>query len=145
MFIYHINDDHVKNVTWKYYLGYDLEKYKTGTFYAKVYNIYGTDHIAYNGDIRSINNMDTLKEIKNPPRRKNVLLLNNGIPLRVNLEILDNYKKYVGHFNNSGITNLGKILSLLGLKCSHVTIIQTIPFMKTTEIVDNMDINHLYY
>lgn len=143
--IYHVNNNNIKNITWKYYFGYGLEKHKIGIFYIRIYDIGGMNHIAYYGDITNLQRLELSKFDETPPKRKNIILLNNGIPINIDLDILDNYKKNMKYFNDSSITNLGKILSLMGLNCSHVIIIQTIPFNKIIESVHNIDINYLYY
>lgn len=144
MFIYYISNNNVKNITLNYYLGYGLKKYNFGKFFVKFINIYGTRYVSYIGDIEKIKNIN-LNENDSNPKRKNVILLNNNVPVKINLEILDNYKKHMTQFNNSSIVNIGEILSLIGIQCSHVTIIQTKPFLKTTESVNNVDINSIYY
>lgn len=144
IFIYHVNENRIKNITWNYYSGYGMNNFKSGTFYAKIYNADGTHHIAYNGEVSKINNLVPISNPESSPRRKNVILLNDDKPINVDLAILDNYKINMLHFDNS-LTNLGMILKLIGLNCTHVTIIQTIPFNKKTIEIDQVDIHHLYH
>jgi len=145
VFIYHLNENKVKNITWNYYLGYGLDKYKYGTYYAKIFKTSGTNHVAFDGHLDHIENIKIVvtSEIK-PPKRKHVILLDNGLPISVDLAVLDNYKINMKHYENYSVKNLGKILKLLGLDCSHVTIIQHVPFSKKTIDVHETDIDIIY-
>lgn len=144
MLIYHIDGDKMKNITWNYYLKYGMEKFKNGMFYAKIYDIRGLNHIAFNGDISHVHRIKA-DSLENPPKRKNVILLDNDIPIDIDLDVLDKYRTNMLHFEDQGIANLGKILTLIGLKCTHVIIIQMFPFNKKTMKIDEVDIDHLYY
>jgi hypothetical protein len=142
--IYHVNDGKMKNITFNYYLKYNLDKFRTGTFYAKKYDTKGMNHIAFNGNVDHINKIgpglnDEL------PKRKKIILLNNGKPVGVDLQILDNYKINMKHFGESSISNLELITKMLGLKCTHVTIIEMFPFNKITMEIRNIDIEYLYH
>lgn len=142
--IYYIKENGNQNITWNYYLNYNLDKYIKGTYYIKIYDIRGINHIAYNGNLNNINKMNTAQIIENLPRRKNILLLNNGIPNSADLQLLDNYRTNMIYFQESCITNLGTILSLMGLKCDQVAIIQSYPFNKIVMKTDEIDIDYLY-
>lgn len=143
IFIYHINEDEIRNITWNYYLKYGLDRFRKGTFYTKIYSQYGIHHVAFDGELAHIGKIK-IGPIENRPKRKNVILLDNGNPINIDLGILDNYKINMKHFDKS-VKNLGLILKLIGLKCSHVTIIQLIPYNKTTMEIHNVDIDHLYH
>ncbi|XWV25255.1 hypothetical protein QJ856_gp0517 [Tupanvirus deep ocean] len=144
IFIYHVNNKKVKNITLNYYLGYKLHKFQTGKYYAKIYNCDGTNHVAFDGHINQIHKMKIHKSIDNPPKRKKILLLNNEKPLNIDLEILDNYKINMKHSGDSSITNLAEILEIFGLQCTHVTIIEFSPFRKITKEITEVDVNELY-
>ena len=141
LLIYYIEQNQMINITTNYYFGWNLDKYRSGTYYVKIYNIHGTSHIAYQGDLAHIQN--TRVDPEEVPKRKHVVLLNNEQPLEINLEILDKYKANMKHFTNS-VTNLGKITRLMGLQCSHISIIRLIPFNKETMHVDEVNIDYLY-
>lgn len=143
IFIYYINENNKKNITLNYYLNYGLDKYQNGIYYANIYNINGSNHITHNGNISGINILKITDQMINPPKRKNILLLNNDVPVNVDLGILDNYKMNINE--NHSLTNLGKILQLIGIKCTHILIIQHIPFNKKIVHVDEVDINHIYH
>ncbi len=70
--------------------------------------------------------------------------MNNGTPVSVDLQILDNYKINMIHFEDDSVTNLAEITKILGLQCTHITIIEMYPFKKITMEIDNVDINYLY-
>ena len=144
VFLYHINDKKMTNITFNYYFRYNLDKFKNGTFYAKIYNSYGTDHIAFNGEIDHVHSIKIQPAIIQPKRKK-VILLNGENPISVDLQILDNYKHNMLHFEKSSVTNLADITKMLGLECTHITIIEIRPFKKITMEIDNVDINHLYH
>jgi hypothetical protein len=146
VFVYHYSDDKIRNITWNYYLGYGLDKFKNGTFYAKVFKKSGTKHIAFDGHIDQISKIEIVDESEiNIPKRKHIILSHNGEPLDVDLTILDNYRMNMEHFEGISVKNLGKILKLLGLKCSHVTILQHRPFYKKTIDVREVDIDVIYH
>ena len=143
--IYYINDDDIKNITMNYYFGWNLKKFKSGTYYLKIFDANGTNHIAFIGNIELIHKIKITESFENPPKRKRVILLNENNPININLEVLDNYKTNTKHLQSSSISNLKEITKILGLKCSHVTIIETRPFNKITMDVESVDINYLYY
>ncbi|XWV26514.1 hypothetical protein QJ857_gp0553 [Tupanvirus soda lake] len=147
VFIYHVNNKKVRNITLNYYLGYKLHKFQTGKYYAKIYNSDGTNHIAFDGHINQIHKIKTHKHksIDNPPKRKKILLLNNDQPLNINLEILDNYKINMEHFGDSSITNLAEILDIFGLQCTDVTIMEFSPFRRIKKKITEVDVNELYH
>ena len=143
IFIYHIKEKKMRNITFNYYFKYGLDKFKNGTFYAKIYNAEGTSHIAFNGEIDHIHKINIQPDITRPKRKK-IILLNNENPLNVDLQILDSYKINMKHLGDSCITNLAEITKMLNLECTHVTIIEMFPFKKITMEIDNVDINYMY-
>lgn len=142
VFIYYLNDNKVKNITLNYYLKYNLDEFDKGTYYTKIYNKHGTHHIAFDGKITHINKIK-LEPNEYHPKRKQLFLSDNGNPINIDLDILDNYKINMKQFNNC-VKNLGLILIMMGIKCSHVTIIQMIPFNRITLPVNEVEIEHLY-
>lgn len=140
--LYYLDKDKIKNITLNYYLNYHVDSFRKGTYYAKIYSSYGIQHLAFHGEISDAN------KIKIEPgdlcfKRKQVILINHGSPLNVDLNILDNYKINMKQFKNP-VKNLGLILKMMGLPCSHVTIIQMVPFGKKTMEVQEVDIDYLY-
>lgn len=149
VFVYYINDGKIKNITLNYYLKYNINDYKKGTYYVKIYSLDNMNHIAFKGDIDhinkiTINKITTLADVK-IPKRKKIILLNNEKPININLQILDNYKINMEYFKDASISNLAQIINILGLKCTHITIIELYPFQKTTIEIENVDIKFLYY
>jgi hypothetical protein len=114
-------------------------------YYLKLLNCSGANHLAFNGEIVDVSKIKITQSLENPPKRKNVMLSNNGVLLDINLEILDNYLTNLKYSPDTNITNLKTILKILGFECSHITIIETRPFNKITIDVTNIDINYLYY
>lgn len=158
-FVYYIEGNTKKNITPNYYTGYQINKYKKGKFYTKIYDISGTKHAAFTGNLGQINklvehgnsdssstsyyrdNIDVEKNVA--PKRKQIFLTKNSEPINVDLVILDNYKLVVSKINNP-VTNLGEILKLMGIDCTHVVILEMFPFKKTIMAVADVDINELY-
>lgn len=143
--VYLIDNNKPKNISINYYSGLKMDGKQSGNFYLKIYNSYGTNHIAFDGDIESVSKVRIIESLENPPKRKNVILSNNDNPLDINLEILDNYISNIKYFPNQSIVNLGSVLKILGFECTHVTIIETKPFNKTKVNVNDIDINYIYY
>ena len=145
MFIFYVSDDHnnLKNITWNYYLGFNLDEYTSGTYYLKIYNSTGTNHIAFNGNLADIHKKNMYQYPEKLPKRKNIILLDGDISVNIDLKILDNYKISTLPYDNS-ITNLGQILKLLDINCTHITIIQMRPFLKVVMDVEDVNINDLY-
>lgn len=143
-FIYFVHNNEVKNITMNYYFKYNLDKFAEGIYYTKIYNSDGTNHVIFKGVVNDINAIKIEENDKNPPKRKNIILVNDDEPLNVNLEILDNYKTNMKYVKNS-VTNLNEILKFIGINCTHVIIIDFIPFKKTTISINDIDINSLYH
>ena len=141
--IHQIDNNVINNVTLKYYLGYKLNKSDSSLYHAKIYNIDGTSQIAFKGDINQVRKIKKAT-LLNIPKRKNVILLNENIPIDIDLDIFDNYKINVEQLKESSITNLSEITQILGIKCTHVSIIEKFPFKKVTTMIKDMDINDLY-
>ena len=160
-----------------------MNKYKQGTFYAKIYNSTGTNHIAYNGsidellvpidkldtstvnqlDTSTVNQLDTptvnlldtptvnlLTHTNNPlthtnilPKRKHIILSNNDETINIDVAFLDKYKLLSKHFTNP-ITNLGHIMRIIGINCTHVNIIKHMPFSKKVIEINDLDLDNIY-
>jgi hypothetical protein len=142
--LYFIDQDNIKNITINYYLGFSLDKFKNGSFYAKIYNENDFNHIVYKGDILQLEKIKTINTPYKSFKRKKFLLTHNDSPMHIDLNILDNYKKNMDYFDSSE-TNLGKILFIMGYKCNKIIIIQTNPIVKTIKNVDEVEIDNLYY
>jgi len=144
MFVYYVNDIQRTNITFNYFFNYNLKNFKNGTYYLKIHNGHGTNHFAFNGELSDIKKICIKQPTEILIKRKNIILLENNLPLNVDLELLDNYKINMEHFGSASVTNLSKILAILDLKCSHVAIIKTYPFSKTILEIKNININDLY-
>lgn len=145
MFIYYLDDNHIKNITMHYYFNYGLDKYKTGTYYTKILNKYGSNHITYTGELSELSKIEPVyTEETPPPRRKQVLLIKEDKPVEVDLAIIDNYKINTENIDNS-ITNMRKILDLIGIDCTHINIIQLFPFSSKTIEPEKVEIHDLYH
>lgn len=145
MIIYYVEKNTLINITWNYYLGWMIDKYQSGTYYVKIFDTNGINYIAFHGHLSGINYITHLDPCQNPPRRKNIILLNNEKSLNINLEILDNYKMNIDKFSkDNAITNLKKIMTFLGFPCTHVKIIKINPYSQKIIKIDDIDIEHLY-
>lgn len=151
MLIYHndgTDDSTTTNITLYYYLNCLPKNYETGTYYVKFYNSYGTNHIAFNGNISDIKKLDGISNVSRTDednKRKFIVLLGNDKnPLFVNLEMFDNYRVNMQYFPDSCVTNLGKIFGLMGLKCDRVMVIVHKPFNKYIVNPNEINIDHLY-
>lgn len=133
-----------KNITFNYYTGYNLDKYKNGTFYVKIFNKYGITNVAFNGNITEIKEIKIVDPHINRPKRKNIILQENNKPININLEILDNYRQNMITCAVP-VTNLGKILKILDIDCTNITVVQSMPFLRQTISVDVVDIDFIYY
>lgn len=142
MFVYYIDGNTKRNITPNYYTGYKINKYKKGKFYTKIYDISGTKHAAFTGNLCQINKLIGMEKDVTP-KRKQIFLTKNSEPLNVDLVILDNYKLAISKINNP-VTNLGEIIKLMGIDCTHVVIVEMFPFKKTIMAVTDVDINELY-
>lgn len=140
--VYYIDGNTKKNITPNYYTGYQINKYNNGKFYTKIYDISGTKHAAFTGNLGQIRKLNQV-ETKEAPQRKQIFLTKNSEPVNVDLVILDNYKLAISKINNP-VTNLGEILKLMGIDCTHVVIIEMSPFKKTIMAIADVDINELY-
>ena len=145
--IYHIgNDNIISNITLNYYFGYGLNKYKNGPYYLKLYNKYDTVYLACNGTITDITrNISVVSSHKqnNKPKRKKIILMNNDMTINVDLKILDNYFSQITHYENL-ITDLKIICDTMGIKCTHINVINLNPFSKTLLDINQTDIRELY-
>jgi len=146
--IYHISESKIKNITLNYYTGINLIPYSKGTFYTKTYHKYGSDHIAFNGNLNNITKLHrsiSTNNLDNNPKRKYIItLLNNDKPINFNLQILDNYMKNVIFYGNNAIINLNDIFKYLGVECTHLNLTNINPFFRKTINIDKINLNELY-
>lgn len=143
--IYHLDGFSMKNITLNYYLNYNLNKYSEGSYYVIIYNSNESSQIAFKGVIGDIDRIIRKSITDCSYRRKNIMLLNNGMPLNTNLEILDKYKRNTQYFGESSITNLSTITKLMKLTCTHISIFELRPFKKTILDIAQVDINDIYH
>ena len=98
--VYFVRDNKITNITLQYYLNFWLDNYKLGTYYLRIYNLHGTNHLTYTGALTDI---PTINPIYNTdvstPRRKDVLLMLNSQPVCVDLAVIDNYRVNTIHLN----------------------------------------------
>lgn len=142
-FVYYVNPQTLKktNITWRYYTGIGLSKYCRGMYYGIIYNESTVNYIIFTGSISEISNFK-LGTVQ--PKRKQVILLNNDIPINIDLTVLDNYQMAAMTFEKS-CTNLSQILQLMNIKCTNVVIVKNRPFSRNIMSVQNLDINDLFY
>jgi hypothetical protein len=148
VFVYHVENDKSKNITLNYYLGYNMNKYKNGCYYLKICDINGTNSIAFVGNLDNIKlDIFGLCKNENPPKRKTIILYNHEKIISFDLEILDNYFTNSKQCKNDikPIKNLGKILKIFGITCTHIVVIQLYPFKKEQIEPDKIDIEYLYF
>lgn len=138
------NEIYKENISFNYYTGYNLDKYTSGVFHIKIYNKYGITNIAYDGNISEITKIQVTDPYVNRPKRKNIILQENNKPININLEILDNYRQNMMICRNP-ISNLKKILKILDINCTNITIIQSMPFLRQTINIDAIDIDLIYF
>jgi len=143
-FVYFIGDTDITNVTLRYYLGYGLSNYQTGTYYVRTHDKFGTSYLTFTGNITEIPHLNSysISELT-PPLRKNIILLDNNTIIDVDLDILDNY---IINIQNSDtyVTNMKLILELMGIDCTHIKIIQLRPFSAVILDADQVSIYDLY-
>lgn len=145
MMIYHLEKDELNNITLHYYFDMIPKKFETGIYYIKFIDSNGTNHIAYQGNINQIKDISLHDPSENPPKRKNIALVNHDQFSYSDLHLLDNYKMNIPKSPFVPVTNLSKIMIFLGIKCSHIKIIEIIPFSNKIVKIDDLDINSLYY
>lgn len=136
--IYYVYNNHIKNITLNYYLNYNMSQYRTGSFYMRIYRSDGVKHVAFYGTI-------ALPAVTTSivPTRKRFMLMSADSPVQIDLQILDNYYTDSKQFS-SPVKNLHQILQLIGINCTHVTIIQLNPFHKECLVTADVDIDYLY-
>ena len=141
--VYSYENDALTNVTMNYYLGL---VHKKSTYYVKIFDKNGINHIAFNGcchDLRKIPFIDTNQKLHF--KRKNILLLADGAVSNVNLDILDNYRKNLQIYAEKAVVDLDVVLKILNIKCSDVKIISMSPFKILSVPVAGTDINSIYW
>lgn len=144
LFVYYIEKDKIKNITINYYTGFGMQKYTKGTYYIRFFDKSGTNHVAYDGCHSHISKFEPTNFLENLPKRKSVVLLDNDKPVIVNLEVLDKYRSNMINFETS-VKNLGKILELLGIQCTHVAVIEMMPYTRNVHHVNDIDIDYIYH
>lgn len=137
-----VTNDQVKNVTIDYYLGRKIDE---SVFYVKIYNLKGTSHIAFDGNISHIKKLRNSSISETSLKRKNVILLDGDTPIDIDLAILDNYKINMDHIGESSITNMLAITQMLKIKCDNILIMEKFPFKKTILELKDASINDLYH
>lgn len=145
--IYHIYDGKLRNITFNYYFGYNMDKYKTGCYYLKICDINGVNHIAFFGNLDDIKPNDfIICGYEDPPKRKNIILYNGEKIITFNLDILDNYFVNIKNCQSKikPIKNLGKIFDFFGIKCTNIVLINLYPFKMEKVKPDDIDIDYLY-
>ncbi len=143
--VYHIDEENKpNNITINYYSGIGLAKYNSGKYHVKIYDIHGTSNILFEGHIHHIHKLKSSTNHENPPKRKNIMLSNNDTSLGHNLSIIDKYKQNM-KLVEKPITNLGEILKYLGIKCTHLTIVELRPLKRETFSIDEITIDDIYY
>ena len=148
IFVYYYNGTTHKNITLGYYLGLNLKKYKSGTYYVKKYHLAGCDRFAFNGEIQDIrtHRPSTITDYKY--QRKQFTLSNTttnpSTIINKDLQILDNYYYNTSQFNDP-VLKLNSIFHLMSIKCDQIIMISTRPFTKKIFDVKNMSIGDLYY
>lgn len=134
-----------RNITFNYLFGIKVPT--AGLFYLKQYQHRKMIHCAFYGNNLSLNMFDLFVNPINKSR-KSFIMLNNGTPLDLDLNILDNYHNIVIMYSNSiykkRITNVRDICKILNIDCTHIQITQIMPFKRETLDIDNMDITYLY-
>lgn len=142
MIIYYIGSNNKKkNITLNYYLNFNLHKYIIGTYYIILFNKNGSNYFIINNKISFIKNLIPKTDLKH--QRKQCILLNNSDTVGTDLKILDNYKMNMCEDYNS-ITKLHIIFNLLKIRCTHINIIESKPFIKLTYDINEMIIDQLY-
>ena len=145
----------LSNVTFNYYTGFNITKYSEGSFFTKIFDINGIHYAGYNGHI---NMVDLLELSRTTHQRKRILLSNNQTnktnktnqinqtnkTISFPLEKLDNYYSNSLLLENNSIIDLEQILRFFDIDCTHITIIEIIPFSRTEKTVKGLCINDLY-
>lgn len=120
--VYHFNNETKEktNITWQYYSGLGINKFKNGRFHIKIIDKKDVHHIIIDGNIDLIKNFDIDINKKIFHERKNFTIHYHDEKIDINLEILDNYKKHV-HKTNNQIDKINDIFNILGIKSTHIT------------------------
>nr|WBF70887.1 hypothetical protein [Megavirus caiporensis] len=145
-FIYFIDGLKKYNITFNYYSGINLSKFKNGIYYIKRYDITGINHFAFRGDISEISDYVPAIELLeyDQPKRKNVIFMNNNIPCDKDLAIIDNYKMNADYYPDVSISNLHQITKMLDIPCTHINIITLKPFRNQTIPIEMVKLNDIY-
>ncbi|CAH6420912.1 Hypothetical protein MVR_LOCUS207 [uncultured virus] len=147
--VYYVDNGSVSNITLRYYSGYGLGSYIKGKYYVRIYTADGTQHMAWRGELLQVPQAITTACLSydpdaEPPARKKIVLINNEKPIDLDLRILDGYCRNVQQFGEAAVTNMSEITQLLGVKCTHVSIIESRLFKKTVRLVSDTDLGYLY-
>jgi hypothetical protein len=140
--VYYFDGNRLKNITLRYHTGTLKKKYHNGIFYLKIIDSRESLSIAFEGHISEIEQID-LEKIPRDVVRRNILLMDQDVPSKINLENLDNYRRAMVLFNGS-IRNMKDIMDLMNVKCTHICEIQSIPFSMKKESIKNVSIDDLY-
>jgi len=146
--VYHFDNYQITNITLYYLTGIFMKQYSSGTYHVKLIGPNQTDHIIFDGHIDDVKKCHVIPEKNdrsNSSKRKNVVLMKDDNTLNANLHMLDNYKNNMDQFDIACTTNLRTLLILLfGLECSHISIMQMMPFKKQIHDVDKVTIDMIY-
>jgi hypothetical protein len=140
--VYQYKDDKFTNVTLQYYLG--LINNRLSEYVVNIINKNGSNYFIINCYPENFANL--ILDQESYVKRKNFQFLNNNRIVNINLQLLDNYVVNRKNNNLEGVSpnNIGVILRMLGYNCSHVQIINIMPFEKVVKCVDSVTINDLY-
>lgn len=144
--VYYLKNNILKNITFQYYSGIGLDIYSEGIFYAKIFNINGTYHVAFDGELKEIDGVDSnCLEINSTEfiKRNEILLVKDEEPINIDLDFLDRYFITMKLFHKP-ISNVEQIMKFIGIKCSHVCQIKRKPFVINYIPISNVDIQTLY-
>jgi hypothetical protein len=139
-FIYLLENDRLNNVTVNYLLGYNC--YKNSIYYTKIYQANDYCHYAFEGNLSDIKPIVISKSEKS---RKRAMLLNDGMPVDFDMNILDRYLRGIISMNlQNCITDMVTIMKIIGKECTHVQITEINPFCKKIKKIDDLSIFDLY-
>lgn len=146
MMIYYVDGPIVHNITHLYYLNRFLGPYQNGRYYLKIYNEYGTHHLAFNGTINTISNIQTIDDVSNhnPRRKKFIILDSERNPVDFDLRTLDNYYLNAQQFGDKAVDRMDEIFQLFGIKCSYVSIFTNRLFDRVNHLVTDIRLDDLY-
>lgn len=144
LILYYFDGERLENITWNYYLGKNIDKYKNGIYFCQVYNEYGANYFSFRGKLSNLENIKKINEIKYP-KRKNILLLNHDKPVEIDLHIFDNYKANISKISELSVTDLAQVAKFFGIECTHVKFIEIVPFRQKVVPISELNIDDIYH